>query len=387
MDIGPRSGNGRKRGFVIKEKFYIHTMLHGINEIQCVCENPPEKCTFAFYVYRDGKDIGHYAYQKQEKISYWAQESGVYQFKVFIRDSKGNKTSKMSPPVQFDSDRIIYCNIEPPRRRFDWLRNVGTIVQEIWVNRKRMWRVSRFSYKVLNQDAYLGSFWNFLNPLIQIATYWFVFGIGLRNGRDVNGYPYIIWMLAGLLPWFFMSQCITQGAGAIRSKGVNALRMRYPIATMPLETVLIALYTHLVMVAILLATFLFWGYFPSVYWLNLIYYVFYSVVFFTALAMVTSVFSMVAIDFQKLINSLIRLLFYITPILWSMENLPAWGQYLLKCNPCLYVVDGFRESLLYHIPFYRHHYEMLFFWLINLALIIWGSNLQVKYKNQFLDLE
>ena len=137
----------------------------------------------------------------------------------------------------------------------------------------------------------------------------------------------------------------------------------------------------------LLITFFFFGYPPSLYWLNLVYYLFYAVVFFTALAMVTSVLSMIAIDFQKLINSLIRLLFYLTPILWSTEKLPLLVQYILKLNPCLYIADGFRDSLLYHIPFYLHHWRMAFFWLVNVFFIILGSNLQAKYKNQFLDLE
>lgn len=371
----------------IREALHIQIMLHSINEIRCICEDPPEECTFAFYVYRDGKDIGHYAYQKQAEVSYWAQEPGVYHFKVFIRDAKGIKTSQRSPTLLYENSREICCNVEPPRRRFDWLRNVGVVAREIWVNRKRMWRVSKFSYKVLNQDAYLGSFWNVLHPLIQIATYWFVFGIGLRSGRDIDGYPYLIWMLSGLIPWFFMSQCITRGAAAIRKKGIAALKMRYPISTMPLEAVLIALYTHLVMIAILLVTFFFFGYLPSLYWMNLIYYLFYAVVLFTGLGMVTSVLSMLAIDFQKLISSLIRLLFYLTPILWSMERLPVWVQYVLKMNPCLYIVDGFRDSLLYQVPFYLHTYRMVFFWLINLILIVLGSNLQVKYRNQFLDLE
>lgn len=371
----------------IAEELHLTVTLRGINELHCVCENPPEGCGFAFYVYRDGKDIGHYAYQTQPEVSYWAQEPGEYTFKIFARDASGNKVSQMSSAIRFENSREICCNIEPPHRRFDWIRNVGIVFREIWVNRKRMYRISRFSYKVLNQDAYLGSFWNILNPLIQIATYWFVFGIGLRSGRDVDGYPYLLWMLTGLVPWFFMSQCITHGASAIRSRGIAALKMRYPVSTMPLEQVLIALYSQLVMVAILLVTFFFFGYPPSVYWLNLIYYLLYAVVFFTALAMVTSVLSMIAIDFQKLINSLIRLLFYLTPILWSMENLPPWVQYVLKLNPCLYITDGFRDSLLYHVPFYLHYYRMSLFWLINLILIILGSNLQAKYKNQFLDLE
>lgn len=370
-----------------KDNFHLYIELRGINQLRCVCENPPEGCKFAFKIFRNGEDVGYYAYQDQAEISYWAQEPGSYSFKISIRDAQGTKISQRSSPLLFENHRDIRCNIKPPRRRFDWLRNVAAAMREIWVNRRRMWRVSLFNYKVLNQDAYLGSLWNILNPLIQIATYWFVFGIGLRGGRDVDGYPYLLWMLTGMIPWFFISTCITHGAAAIRTKGITVMKMRYPIVTLPLEEVLIALYSHLIMIVVFLVTFPFFGYPPSVYWLNLVYYLFYAVVFLTAFGMVTSVLGMIAIDFQKLINSLIRLLFYLTPILWSTENLPLWARYVLKGNPVLYIVDGFRDSLLYQTPFYLHHYRMAFFWTINLLLIILGSNLQVKYKNQFLDLE
>lgn len=371
----------------INGEFHIQAELRGINEIRCVFEDPPEGCTFAFYVYRNGKDIGHYAYQRQAEVSYWAQEPGSYRFKVFIRDAEGHKTSQFSTPLLFENSREICCNIEPPRRRFDWLRNVGIALSEIWVNRKRLYRISLFNYRTLNKDAYLGDFWNILNPLIQIATYWFVFGIGLRAGKPVDDFPFLVWMLCGMIPWFFMAPCITRGAGAIRKRGIIALKMRYPVVTMPLEEVLVAFYNHLVMLGVLLVIFAVFGIPPSIYWLNLIYYMFFTIVFFTALGMATSVISMIALDFQKLVASLIRLLFYLTPILWSTERLSETAKFVLKLNPCLYIVNGYRDSLLYHVPFYTRWGWMAFFWGITAVLLVIGCNLQMKYRKYFLDME
>ena len=122
------------------------------------------------------------------------------------------------------------------------------------------------------------------------------------------------------------------------------------------------------------------GYMPTIYWLNLIYYLVYGIVFLASLAMVTSVLSMIALDTQKLIQALIRLLFYLTPILWSLDRMPPQIGKMLRLNPVLYYVDGFRESLLYQVAFYHNPKKMLFFWLINVVLFTIGCNLIMKYK-------
>lgn len=359
----------------------------GINQFRCICKNADTTYSYAFYVYRDGQIVERFPYQNAPEINYWAIEPGVYAFKVFIKNADGEKVSSTSSPLPFSGSKTIYCNVESPKHKFDWLLNVFLALQEIWVNRKRMIRISRYDYRVLNKDAYLGNIWNILNPLIQIGTYWFVFGLGLRRGADVKGYPYIVWMLCGMIPWFFMSACIVSGAGAIRSRGMSALKMRYPIATMPVGTILVNFYSHIWMVALLLITILATGNAPSLMWLNLIYYFIYALVFFSALSMITSVFTMIAMDFQKLVAACIRLLFYMTPILWTIDNFPPAIQFILRLNPCLYYVDGFRDTLLFHTPFYIYGDKIFFFWTLNILLLIWGSNLQMKYKNQFMDLE
>lgn len=55
--------------------------------------------------------------------------------------------------------------------------------------------------------------------MIQILTYYFVFGL-VMNRKDVDGIPFIQWMLAGMVVWFFINPCITQGANAIFQRRV-----------------------------------------------------------------------------------------------------------------------------------------------------------------------
>ena len=67
------------------------------------------------------------------------------------------------------------------------------------------------------RDSRLGVFWNFANPAIQIITYYFVFGL-IMNRKAVGKIPFIQWMLCGMVVWFFISPCITNGANAIYAK-------------------------------------------------------------------------------------------------------------------------------------------------------------------------
>ncbi|MFI3226598.1 MAG: ABC transporter permease [Clostridia bacterium] len=266
------------------------------------------------------------------------------------------------------------------------VESVKEVINEIRENCQRIIRISLFDYKLLNKDSYLGAGWNLLNPLIQIGTYWFVFGIGIRSGSPVNGHPFLIWMLCGLIPWFFISTCITQGASSIYAKARLMLTLKYPISTMPLSTILVAFYQHIAVLGILVLLLFVHGYFTNLYWINILYYFVYEFAFLVSLAMVTSVLTMIARDFQKLINSLIRLLFYLTPILWTIENLPITVQKIFQLNPVLYIVSGFRDSLLYDISIFEHLDKMVFFWILNLILFAIGCKLQVKFRDKFIDM-
>ena len=264
-------------------------------------------------------------------------------------------------------------------------RSAKEVLTEIWQNRTRMLRIVWYDIKIENRSLYLGTFWKILSPLIQLGTFWFVFGIGIRGGAPIDGYPFLVWLVAGLVPWFFINRSITTGAMSISSKAGMVFKIKFPIATIPVGSIIHRLYDHIVMMGILIVIFLAHGIFPSIYWLNLLYYLLFLFVFLSALAMVVSVLVQLAKDFGKLITSLLQLVFFLTPIIWQIDNVPDWAQSVLFVNPVLYVVDGYRHALLFQISFFERPQLMVFFWGVTLVLLLIGCYLQRKYATRFVD--
>ena len=259
------------------------------------------------------------------------------------------------------------------------------ILKEIWTNRIRMIRVARFDINIELRSFYLGTLWKIISPLIQLGIFWFVFGIGIRGGAPVDDIPFIVWMLAGFVPWIFISRGISMGANSIRKKSEILFKIKYPMSTVPVGSILICLSDFIVMFCIMAVIYLFNGFFPSLYWLNLIYYTIFIFVFLSSLALITSVIVQLAADFGNLISSLLQLLFFLTPILWQETNVPNWARPFFILNPIRYIVTGFRYSLLYKNNFFERPYLIAFFWGITFLMLIIGCFLQKKYASRFVD--
>ena len=259
------------------------------------------------------------------------------------------------------------------------------VLREAWLNRKRTLRVVRYDIKIENRSFYLGTFWKVLSPLIQIGTFWLIFGLGIRGGSPVDGFPFLLWMLAGIVPWFFISRGITTGSTSINAKAGIIFKIKYPIPTVPIGAVLHSLYDHVILLIIMAITFFAHGYYPTIHWLNLIYYVSFAFVFLVALAMITSVIVRLAPDFGRLIASLLQMLFFLTPILWQETYLPPWIMRVFSANPVRYIVNGFRNSLLYQNNFYEFPWRIAFFWPVTVVVLAVGCWLQRKYSHRFVD--
>lgn len=135
--------------------------------------------------------------------------------------------------------------------------------------------------------------------------------------------------------------------------------------------------------------FLFSGIHPTLQWLELIYYCFCAIIFSISLSMTTSVLNMLARDTRKLVLAMMRLLLYLTPILWNIKDLshmPAWVGMVMKANPIYYVVQGYRDCFFYHKGMAFYHNSMIVFWVITIALLLFGSYMMYKFKHKFIDL-
>ena len=271
------------------------------------------------------------------------------------------------------------------------LKSIRYVLKENFTNLFRIYSIAKYELLSDMRDSKLGVFWNFANPAIQIITYYFVFGL-VMNRKDVDGIPFIQWMLAGMVVWFFINPCITQGANAIFSKTGVITKMKFPVSVLPATVVLKELFNHACILLLMIIFYCTQGVYPSIEWLGIIYYCFAACCFAVSLAMITSVLNMIARDTRKLILACMRLILYLTPILWPISRFREQTllfdiiRFVMKINPIYYIVCGYRDCFLYHLGFMHYWKQMLAFWGITGILFVVGCYMMYKFKHKFIDM-
>ncbi|MBD7937201.1 MULTISPECIES: ABC transporter permease [Cytobacillus] len=275
------------------------------------------------------------------------------------------------------------------------MRSVVTVLKEQIKSFYLVRRLSVYEMKSANRNNYLGILWEIINPMIQIAIYWFVFGYGIFRsvGRpDVNigdevYIPYFSWMLSGIVVWFFISQSITMGSKSVYSRIKMVSKMSFPMSVIPTYVIFAKLYQHLMLLVIVLIMFQFMGYPISVYYIQLPYMMLATLIFLVALSLITSTISTIVRDFQMAIQSVVRILIYVSPFLWPPYALkPEIVPTLMQLNPIYYLAEGYRATILglNWYPFVNWEYS-LYFWGITILLFVVGSILHVKFRDRFVD--
>lgn len=267
-------------------------------------------------------------------------------------------------------------------------KSMKYVLHENFTNLFRIYSISKYELLADYRDSKLGIVWTILNPTIQILTYWLVFGFILSSRNDVEGIPYICWLLGGIVAWFFISPCITNGCNAVFSKIGIITKMKFPVSILPLTVVLKELFNHLCLMVILVFLLAGFGYYPNVHWFGILYYMFCAIIFSTSLSLTTSVLNMLARDTRKMILACMRLILYLTPILWSVDLLKKHPtlRMLMHFNPIHYIVQGYRDCFFYHQGIMAYVDTMIPFWIITLILFAVGSFMMYKFKYKLIDM-
>ncbi|OZU88365.1 teichoic acid ABC transporter permease [Virgibacillus indicus] len=271
------------------------------------------------------------------------------------------------------------------------MKSVIAVIREQINNFYLIRRLSLYDLKNKNKNNYLGMAWEIINPAIQILIYWFVFGtLRSRDPIKVDGIDiqFFAWLLAGFFLWIFFYQATIQGSKSIFSRLRMLSKMNFPMSIIPNYIIFSHFYVHLFMLVISIILLQFMGYFISLYYLQLIYYIFgaYCLVF--ALSLITSTLSTIIRDVHMFLNSTLRMLLYLSGVLWPLsllEELPLIME-LMKLNPLYYLIDGYRTALFGSSWHFIDQWEYtLIFWGIVLILFLIGSTLHLKFRRHFID--
>lgn len=193
-------------------------------------------------------------------------------------------------------------------------------------------------------------------------------------------------MLAGLIPWFYISASISAGTLAIYSKAAIITKMKFPTSIIPTNTILTQLLNNIPLIFIMILSYVFNGYKATIYYIQIPYYIIAATLLLIGISLITSALVMAVRDINRLVGTVLRFMFYLTPILWTTINLPPIGLKIIRLNPFIYIIEGFRNTFLYNKWFFEDVKFTVYYWLVTIITILIGAMIHMKFRNRFSDL-
>jgi lipopolysaccharide transport system permease protein len=223
-----------------------------------------------------------------------------------------------------------------------------TLVRLLWRQRALVAVLVRRELNARYRASALGFLWSLLNPLLLLFVYAVVFTY-IFNPRFPGGDPYPLFLFSGLLPWLFFSGTVLDASVTLIDNGPLLAKVMCPPEIFPAVTVVSHFIHHLlalpVLFAALVVAWLAGGYsFPTTIWmlpLALVPWLLLS----GGAALGISALSVKFRDLRDLVGHLLNLLFFSSPIIYSLDGLdvPSWLERVLRLNPLGSLVELFRD--------------------------------------------
>lgn len=265
------------------------------------------------------------------------------------------------------------------------MNGLKIVVQEHLKNGENIFNMAVKDMRKQYSGTFLGYFWSLLKDLIFVFAYWFAIYIGLKGGGKV-GYPYMAWLVVGLYGWFFIRDTFAPGAKAIRQNRYLVTKMVYPVSTIPTFKIISSFLSNLLFLPVVIITLILCGVDIKLQFIQLLYYQVAAICLMVGISLFTSALVVVSRDFEMLINSIVFMLFWFTPILFPASNLTGKLAVVMKLNPFYYIVEGYRATFLYGQWFWERPALMLYYWIFVLSMIFLGSFVHGRLRNQFVDI-
>ena len=252
-------------------------------------------------------------------------------------------------------------------------------------DKKLIFNLAKNDFKTKYAGSYFGMIWAFVQPVIMILVYWFALDIGLRSGQTMS-YPFVLWLMCGLVPWFFFSEALGSGTNALTEYSYLVKKVVFKIDILPIVKLISAMFVHLFFVALVIILHACYGYFPDWYTLQILYYIICMLVLVMALTYLTSSVVVFFKDLNQIISIILQVGIWATPIMWNASGISPKLDAVMKINPVYYVVNGFRDSLLGKVWFWERPVWTVGFWAIVILLYIIGRKVFKKLQIHFADV-
>ena len=239
--------------------------------------------------------------------------------------------------------------------------------------------------KARYRGSVLGFFWSFINPLLLLLIYTFVFAVVMPGQRSSSDGPYALFMFCGILPWTWFSSSLSEAANVLISGGNLIKKVLFPAEILPIVTVL-ANMIHFFLGLPILGLFLIYYRAPlsigELMWFPVV--VLIQFVLTTGLALILAALTVHFRDIRDILSNLLTFWFFATPIIYQMKDAPASGRQFLNLNPFTHLAISYQEILFYPGPF-GHWKWLMVTGGVSLVLFFAGYFLFDRLRDSFAE--
>lgn len=229
------------------------------------------------------------------------------------------------------------------------------------------------------KGSILGVFWSFLNPLLMVAVYAIVFPYLMRMQQD----NYLVFLITGVIPWVFFTNVVTSGCNCVWINGGIIKKVYFPREILPISVVLAGLVNFLIS-CIIIVIFCFGGGIGislNVLWLPVI--VIIQCALSLGLLFILSAINVYVRDIEYLVQFIMNLVFYGTPILYNVSMFPERFRWILYLNPLAHLIDAYRAIFYYkQMP---DVYSLCIVGIVSFMILICGYLIFKKLEKGFAE--
>ena len=223
-----------------------------------------------------------------------------------------------------------------------WL--IMQIFKELYNYREFLKTSIKKEFRGKYKKSFLGVLWSFLNPLFQLLIYAMVFPFILKNNVD----NYTIFLIVALMPWNFFNMTILQSAASIVANGGIIKKVYFPREILPISATLSGLVNFFIACLIIILFCVFGGLGLSWHILLVPFIALIQFVITAGMVLGLSAINVYIQDTEYIIQFVINMLFYGTPILYPAELFPEAIRWVLYLNPFTHIVSAYRDFFMYH---------------------------------------
>ena len=265
------------------------------------------------------------------------------------------------------------------------LTGFGNFLRTLYQRRFLIVEMAKRDIMTQHVGSMLGIFWTFINPIINIFILWFVFSVGFKSAPKGN-VPFVVWLTAAMAVWNTFSEIINGSTSVIISNSHLVKKVVFPLSILPVVKLAGSFITHSVFLLVLTVLILMHSMPFSLYWFQALYYFAAMSILALGISWITSSVNIFARDTSQIVNVILQIGFWGTPIFWDPGIMPQKIQFLLRLNPMFYIVQGYRESFIYFVPFWTHWQMSLYFWGVTFVVFALGAAIFLRLRPHFADV-